>query len=98
MNSRMRAFQVQASARSLCCGRLSTRTLSSNRLAELRLKDVVIDQKQLYLIFEYVERDLKSYLESLGNKFMDAYKVKVFAAANLENHLSNIIGDRRLSR
>jgi hypothetical protein len=42
-----------------------------------RLKDVVIDQKQLYLIFEYVDRDLKSYLESLGNKFMESYKIKV---------------------
>lgn len=37
----------------------------------------MIDQKQLYLIFEYVDRDLKSYLESLGPKFMEPFKVKV---------------------
>ena len=57
----------------------------------------MIDQKQLYLIFEYVERDLKSYLESLGNKFMDAYKVKVSASSYSENHLSNPQRDCRLS-
>ena len=35
-----------------------------------------MDQKQLYLIFEYVEKDLKYYLESLGKEQMDPLKVK----------------------
>lgn len=38
---------------------------------------MIIDQKQLYLIFEYVERDLKSYLELLGDKLLSPIKVKV---------------------
>lgn len=44
----------------------------------LRLKDVVIDNKQLYLIFEYLDKDLKSYIENLGNTNMDTMKVKRF--------------------
>jgi len=42
------------------------------------LKDVVIDNKQLYLIFEYLDKDLKSYIENLGNTNMDTMKVKRF--------------------
>lgn len=38
---------------------------------------MIIDQKQLYLIFEYVERDLKSYLELLGDKALNPMKIKV---------------------
>jgi len=47
-------------------------------LGLLRLKDVVIDNKQLYLIFEYLDKDLKSYIENLGNTNMDTMKVKRF--------------------
>jgi len=39
---------------------------------------VVIDNKQLYLIFEYLDKDLKSYIENLGNTNMDTMKVKRF--------------------
>jgi hypothetical protein len=42
------------------------------------LKDVVIDQKTLYLVFEYVDKDLKQYLDMLPEKeFLDEMKVKV---------------------
>lgn len=37
-----------------------------------------VDNKQLYLIFEYVERDLKYYLEALGKEYMEPLKVKKF--------------------
>jgi serine/threonine protein kinase len=40
------------------------------------LKDVVIDQKQLYLIFEFLDKDLRVYMEGLGNKSMEPLKVK----------------------
>lgn len=60
-----------------------------------RLKDVVIDQKQLYLIFEYLDKDLKSYVESLGDKSFDPIKIKKFLYQMLagisECHMNRII-------
>ena len=41
------------------------------------MKDVIID-KDLYLVFEYLEKDLKTYMESLGSRHMDPAKVKKF--------------------
>jgi serine/threonine protein kinase len=42
------------------------------------LKDVVIEDKKLYLVFEFLDRDLKALLESLGNDFLDPMVVKRF--------------------
>jgi serine/threonine protein kinase len=39
---------------------------------------VVIDQKQLYLIFEYLDKDLRAYMDGLGNKVIEPFKVKKF--------------------
>ena len=56
---------------------------------------MVIDQKQLYLIFEYLEKDLKGYMESLGEKSMDPLKIKKFlyqmVAGIAECHMNRII-------
>ena len=33
-----------------------------------RLKEIIYSQEQLYLVFEYVEYDLKKYMRTHGNK------------------------------
>ena len=33
-----------------------------------RLKEVIYSQEQLYLVFEYVEFDLKKYMRTRGNE------------------------------
>jgi len=59
------------------------------------LKDVVIDQKQLYLIFEYLDKDLKAYMDGLGTKSMEPIKVKKFLyqmlAGIADCHMKRII-------
>ena len=59
------------------------------------LKDVVIDNKQLYLIFEYLDKDLKTYIETLGPKGMEPIKVKKLLyqmlAGIADCHLKRII-------
>lgn len=56
---------------------------------------MVIDQKQLYLIFEYLDKDLRAYMESLGTKMMEPLKVKKFLyqmiAGIAECHMRRII-------
>jgi serine/threonine protein kinase len=56
---------------------------------------VVIDQKQLYLIFEYLDKDLRAYMESLGTKMMEPLKVKKFLyqmlAGIADCHMKRII-------
>lgn len=57
---------------------------------------MVIDQKQLYLIFEYLDKDLRAYMEGLGpNKMMDMLKIKKFLyqmlAGIADCHLKRII-------
>lgn len=57
---------------------------------------MVIDQKQLYLVFEYLEKDLKCYMESLGKHTMiEPSKVKKFLYQILEGiadcHMKRII-------
>jgi len=43
------------------------------------LKDVVIEDKKLYLVFEFLDKDLKAVLESLGKEeFLDPQLVKKF--------------------
>ena len=36
-----------------------------------RLKEIIYSQEQLYLVFEYVEYDLKKYMRTHGNKPLD---------------------------
>ena len=59
------------------------------------MKDVVIDQKQLYLIFEYLDKDLRVYMEGLGNKMMEPLKIKKFLyqmlAGIADCHMKRII-------
>ena len=59
------------------------------------LKDVVIDQKQLYLIFEHLEKDLKTHLDELKSKSMEQRKVKLFLYQMLSGiadcHMKRII-------
>ena len=59
------------------------------------MKDVVIDQKQLYLIFEHLEKDLKTHLDELKSKSMEQRKVKLFLYQMLSGiadcHMKRII-------
>jgi len=44
----------------------------------LRLRDVILTDARLYLIFEYLAMDLKKYLDCLGeNEDMDASLIRV---------------------
>lgn len=56
---------------------------------------MVIDQKQLYLIFEYLDKDLKAYMDNLGNKSIEPIKVKKFLyqmlAGIADCHMKRII-------
>ena len=57
---------------------------------------MVIDQKQLYLIFEYLQKDLKGHIETFGEgKFIDPYKVKKYLwdilSGTSECHMNRII-------
>ena len=64
-----------------------------------RLRDVILTDARLYLIFEYLAMDLKKYLDCLGeNEEMDAILIRVRTAMCAENdtplnhlelHLSN---------
>lgn len=70
--------------------------LSCKVLSLSRLKDVIIDQKQLYLVFEYVEKDLKYYMETIDkDSYMDPMKVKKFMyqmlAGIADCHMKRII-------
>ncbi len=70
--------------------------LSCKALSLSRLKDVIIDQKQLYLVFEYVEKDLKYYMETIDkDSYMDPMKVKKFMyqmlAGIADCHMKRII-------
>lgn len=60
------------------------------------MKDVVIDQKQLYLIFEYLDKDLKTYMDKLEKTtFLEGIKVKKFLYQMLSGiadcHMKRII-------
>lgn len=40
---------------------------------------MIIDHKQLYLVFEYVDKDLKYYMEGIDrDSYLDPLKVKKF--------------------
>lgn len=55
----------------------------------------MIDQKQLYLIFEYLDKDLRAYMEGLGSRQMEPLKVKKFLyqmlAGIADCHMKRII-------
>ncbi len=55
----------------------------------------MIDQKQLHLIFEYVEKDLRKYMDDLGKMMMEPLKIKKFLYQMLSGiadcHLKRII-------
>jgi len=44
----------------------------------VRLHDVVHSETQLTLVFEYLDQDLKKYLDAAGEKGLEAYSVKSF--------------------
>jgi hypothetical protein len=50
-----------------------------------RLRDVILTDARLYLIFEYLAMDLKKYLDCLGeNEEMDAALIRV-RIENIQN-------------
>jgi len=56
---------------------------------------VIIDNKQLYLVFEYADKDLKKYMENLNEGNMDPQKIKKFLyqllAGIADCHMKRII-------
>ena len=42
-----------------------------------RLKDIIYGDKQLYLVFEWVDKDLKKYMDSVAPMGMPAPLIKV---------------------
>ena len=40
--------------------------------------DLILEPNKIYLIFEYLDDDLKNVLDKLGKKFFDLNLVKVF--------------------
>lgn len=54
------------------------------------LTDVIIKNKKLSLIFEYLDKDLKSYLDSLPKeRFLEPAKIKVIILVIEENYVLN---------
>ena len=45
----------------------------------VRLHDVVHSQTQLTLVFEFLDQDLKKYMDAAGNHGLDPYSIKVNA-------------------
>ena len=43
-----------------------------------RLRDIIIENKKLYLVFEYLNQDLKRYLETLGSNYLTLVQIKSF--------------------
>lgn len=48
------------------------------------LQDVIMEEKRLYLIFEFLTYDLKKYLDKLEKKYMDEAQLKSFLYQILE--------------
>lgn len=48
------------------------------------LQDVIMEEKRLYLIFEFLSYDLKKYLDKLEKKYMDESQLKSFLYQILE--------------
>ena len=44
----------------------------------IELKDIVIEKKKLYLVLEYLDTDLKGYLDALpDNQYLEPMLIKV---------------------
>ena len=66
--------------------------LSSDPLVRLRrLKDCVQSEGKLYLVFEFLDRDLKKYMDSVSS-MLDPMLVKVSYA---KVHISGLLGSSR---
>ena len=50
-----------------------------------RLYDVVHSEKKLTLVFEFLDQDLKKYLDNAGDAGLDAPTIKVFS--NIKRHI-----------
>ena len=64
------------------------------------LKDILYSKSKLYLIFEYVEKDLKAYMDSGGSLSLDLIRVismSSFIHPVLELHDADAPGNRFLS-
>lgn len=48
------------------------------------LQDVIMEEKRLYLIFEFLTYDLKKYLDKLEKKYMEESQIKSFLYQILE--------------
>ena len=66
----MKAFQAPLSGKYHFYVKLIIKISLRTFFIYFRLKDVVIEHKQLYLIFEYLDKDLKAYMEGLGPKML----------------------------
>jgi len=44
----------------------------------VELKEIIYSQEQLYLVFEYVEYDLKKYMRTHGNKPLEKTQAQSF--------------------
>ena len=49
------------------------------------LKDVIVDNRQLYLVFEFADKDLKDYIKDLGENTIEPMKLKVLDKFKLRN-------------
>lgn len=65
---KIKDFQAPRSGKFHFSENSTVRTLSSCYLFYFRLLDVVIEQKKLYLVFEYLHTDLKDYIDELKEK------------------------------
>ena len=50
------------------------------------LKDIVLENKTLFLVFEYLEMDLKKHIDSLKkDQFLDSLSLKVTSSPSIYN-------------
>ena len=95
----MKVSQAPQSEKSLSWEKSNSKTLlgnililkheTSNNTILSSLKDVVIDEKKLYLVFEFLDKDLKAVLESYPkDEFLEPMLVKVciFKFSNSISH------------
>ncbi len=89
----MRAFRAQPSVKFRFSNNSTTRTSSSNHrytppppfgagsdshVWSHSLHDVILTDTSLTLVFEYLDQDLKNYLDLCGDKGIEEYTVKSF--------------------
>lgn len=44
----------------------------------VKLLDIIVKTNNITLVFEYMNMDLKDYLDSLKNQFLDLKTIKIF--------------------